>query len=82
MVAGPCSRSGSINSSPTGVIAARVVLLTGERVKNTPFSLHLWTMDPLDMPADRFLYMLRFENREKLDDLGIKIVTNTLKSGD
>jgi hypothetical protein len=39
-------------------------------------------MDPLDMPADRFMYMLRFENREKLDDLGIEIDTNTLKSGD
>ncbi|MES0361069.1 MAG: hypothetical protein ABUK20_09155 [Anaerolineales bacterium] len=51
-------------------------------MKNTPFSLHLRTMDPLDMPADRFMYMLRFENREKLDDLGIEIDTNTLKSGD
>jgi len=54
----------------------------GERVKNTPFSTHLRTQEPFEMPIERFLSMLRFENKGKLDDLGIKIDTNTLKFGD
>jgi hypothetical protein len=31
------------------------------------------------MPVEQFLASLRFENRRKLDDLGVKIDTNTLK---
>jgi hypothetical protein len=34
------------------------------------------------MPVERFLSMLRFENKEKLDNLGLEIETNQLKSGD
>jgi len=37
---------------------------------------------PLSIPVERFLSMLRFENKGKLDDLGLEIDTNTLKSGD
>jgi hypothetical protein len=38
--------------------------------------------EPFDMPVERFLASLRFENRGKLDDLGLDIDTNTFKSGD
>jgi len=31
------------------------------------------------MPIERFLASLRFENRDKLDDLGIEIDSDTLK---
>jgi len=34
------------------------------------------------MPVERFLAMCRFEDRGKLDDLGIEIDSNQLKSGD
>jgi len=57
-------------------------LLTGEREENTPFSMHLRTKEPPDMPVEQFLAMLRFENRSKLDDLGVKIDINELKSSD
>jgi len=46
-------------------------LLTGERDKNAPFSTHLRTQEPFDMPVERFLSMLRFENKAKLDDFGL-----------
>ena len=29
--------------------------------------------EPLDLPVERFLPLLRFENREKLDDLGLDL---------
>jgi hypothetical protein len=48
-------------------------LLIGEREENTPFSTHLMTIELLDMPAERFISMLRFENKGKLDDLGLEI---------
>ena len=35
--------------------------------------------EPFDMPIERFLASLRFENRDKLDDLGIEIDSDTLK---
>jgi len=57
-------------------------LLTGERDKNAPFSMYLSRKEPLDMPVERFLSMCRFENKGKLDDLGLELDTNTLKSGD
>ena len=44
--------------------------------------MHLSTKESLDMPVEQFLSMVRFENREKLDDLGIEIDSNQLKSGD
>jgi len=60
-----------------------IVLVTGERDKNAPFSTHLGTTkEPLDMPVERFLSMCRFETKGKLDDLGLELDTNTLKSGD
>jgi len=48
-------------------------LLTGEREKNIPFSMHLRIDEPLDMPIERFFASLRFEQREKLDHLGVEI---------
>jgi hypothetical protein len=33
-----------------------------------------------DMPVERFLSMLRFENKAKLDDLGLEIDTDMLKT--
>jgi hypothetical protein len=33
------------------------------------------------MPFERFLSMLRFENKGKLDDLGFDIVSETMKMG-
>jgi len=32
------------------------------------------------MPVERFFSMLRFENKAKLDDLGLEFDPNTLKS--
>jgi len=54
-------------------------LLTGERDKNTPFSTNLSRKEPFDMPVERILASLRFENRSKLDDLGLEIDINTRK---
>jgi hypothetical protein len=34
------------------------------------------------MPVEQFLASLRFENRGKLDDLGIEIDTSTQKSNE
>jgi hypothetical protein len=34
------------------------------------------------MPVERFLAMCRFENRNKLDDLGLEIDQNALKLSD
>jgi hypothetical protein len=53
-------------------------LLTGERasypgIDNVPFSIHLTAVEPLDVPVERFLASLRFEQREKLEQLGIEI---------
>jgi len=56
-------------------------LLTGEREKNAPFSMHLSVIEPLDNPIEQFLSMLCFENRGKIDDLGVEIDQNSLKSG-
>ncbi len=38
--------------------------------------------EPLDMPVERLISMLRFENKGKLEDLGLEIDTNTLKTAD
>jgi hypothetical protein len=57
-------------------------LLTGEREENTPFSTQLWTKVPLSMPVEQLLSMCRFENKGKLDDLGLEIDANTLKFND
>jgi hypothetical protein len=53
-------------------------LLTGEREKNDPFSTHLRAKKPFDMPVEQLLSMLRFENRSKLDDLGVEFDKNAL----
>jgi hypothetical protein len=50
-------------------------LLTGERDQNTPFSMHLKPFEALDGNVERFLASLRFEQREKLDQLRIDIGT-------
>lgn len=34
------------------------------------------------MPVEQFLSMLRFENKDKLDESGLEIDTNTPESGD
>jgi hypothetical protein len=47
-------------------------LLTGEREKDVPFSNHLRGNEPLDMPIERFLASLRFEQRGKLDQIGFQ----------
>jgi len=44
-----------------------------EREKNTPFSTHLITNVPLDLPVEQYLSTLRFENSGELEDLGIEI---------
>jgi hypothetical protein len=36
----------------------------------------------LNIPIEQLLSMCRFENKGKLDDLGLEIDTTTLKSGD
>jgi hypothetical protein len=41
-----------------------------------------FSKEPFDMPVERFLASLRFENRGKLGDLGLDIDTNPLKPGD
>jgi hypothetical protein len=51
------------------------------RIANAPFSMYLSTKESLDMPVERFLASIRFEYRSKLDDLGLEIDTNALKSG-
>jgi MinD-like ATPase involved in chromosome partitioning or flagellar assembly len=38
--------------------------------------------EPFDIPVERFLSMLKFEDRGILDDLGLEINTETLKFGD
>jgi hypothetical protein len=53
-------------------------LLTGGRasypwIANAPFSTYLRGNNPLDMPIEGFLGSLRFEHRNKLDQLGIEI---------
>ena len=58
------------------------VLLRGERDKHAPFSTNLRSEEPFDMPVERFLAMCRFENRNKLDDLGLEIDQNALKLSD
>jgi len=55
-------------------------LQTGERDKITPFSKYLNTIEPFDMPVERFLASLRFENRGKLDDLELEIDIKALKA--
>ena len=57
-------------------------MLTGERDKNVPFSMHLNTKEPFDMPVERFLSICRFEKRVIFDDLGLDIDTNVFESGD
>ena len=37
--------------------------------------------EPLDIPVEQFISMLRFESKGKLDDFGLEIGTNTRKSG-
>jgi hypothetical protein len=49
------------------------VLLTGEREKNAPFSNYLSSNELRDVPVERFLSILSFENRGKLDDLGLDL---------
>jgi len=48
-------------------------LLTGEREKNAPFSNYLSTNELRDVPVERFLSILSFEKRGKLEDLGFDI---------
>jgi hypothetical protein len=48
-------------------------LLMGEREENVPFSIHIRANDSIDVPLERFLASLRFEQRGKLDQLGTKI---------
>jgi hypothetical protein len=48
-------------------------LLTGEREKNAPFSMHLSVIEPLDITIEQFLSMVRFESKGKLEDLGFEI---------
>jgi len=38
--------------------------------------------EPLNIPVERLLAFMRFENSEILDDLVLKIDTNILNSGD
>lgn len=38
--------------------------------------------EPFDMPVERFLSMLRFENKGKLDELGYEIDIISLETGD
>jgi hypothetical protein len=58
------------------------ILLTGEREKNAPFPTYLRTEEPNDLPVEWFLAMCRFENKGKLDNLGLEIDTNILKFSD
>jgi len=53
------------------------VLLTGEREENAPFSMHLITNEPLYISVEQILPMLRFEKREKSEDLGFKNARST-----
>ena len=48
-------------------------LLTGERDKKAPLSHHLSGNELFDIDAEQFLAFLRFEQREKSDQLGIEI---------
>jgi len=48
-------------------------LLTGERESNIPFSTHLSEKELLDTTVGRFLVSLRFDQWDKLDQLGIEI---------
>ena len=41
-----------------------------------------YTKEPFDMPVERFLESIRFENKAKLDGLGLEIDPNTIKIGD
>jgi len=54
------------------VFAQDRLILPGSQFQNEPF----------DMPVERFLASLRFENKAKLDDLGLGIDINTLKLSD
>lgn len=52
--------------------------LTGERanypgIANVPFSMHLRSNELLGVPLEQFLASLRFQQRGKLDQLGIEI---------
>jgi hypothetical protein len=38
-------------------------------------------LEPLDMPVERFLASVRFENKSKLDQLGIEIGSLDTKMG-
>ena len=65
-------------SSPLEVIVAKRRFAygrTGERLSSiaSPFSTHLRTKEPLDIPVEHFLSMLRFESKGKLEDLGFEI---------
>jgi len=64
------SATGHCRKTSSG-LSQSLALLIRERGKYTPFSTHLITNVPLDIPVERFLNNLRFENRGKLDDLGL-----------
>jgi hypothetical protein len=69
-------------SSPLGVIVAKFHFAYGRTGKNTPFSMHLITNVSLDMHVERFFASVRFENKGKLEDLGLEIDKSTLNSID
>ena len=54
-------------------LSQSLALLIREREKNAPFSNYLSTNELDYIPVERFLNNLRFENRGKLDDLGLEI---------
>ena len=64
-------------SSPSRVIVAKLRFAYGRTGCISPFSIYLITHVPLDMHVERCFYMLWFENRGKMDDLGLEIETRS-----
>ncbi len=51
----------------------RALPLQGRGHEFESLTAHSFEKEPLDMPVERFLASLRFEQRSKLDQLGIEM---------
>ena len=80
---------GQIPSRHTLFTSSRIMSMQSEQILQRTHNLWVRVRlgssiseGPLDMPVERFISMLRFENKVKLEDLGQEFDTNTLKTAD
>jgi len=66
---------------PLGVISARRCLANRRTEKNAPFSTHLRTKEPLDIPVDQFLASSASKTKGNWMIWGLNLIQTHIKLG-